>query len=76
VAVSYETVAATAAPPKSRTSSVPVPMVAASIASLKVTVTLAVADTPVAPADGVVAVIVGGVVSGPAVTGVVMSVWI
>ncbi len=46
-----------------RSSKVLAPIVAGSIASLKVAVTAAVVATPVAPSAGVVAVTVGGVVS-------------
>ena len=52
----------------SRNSNVVEPIVAASIASLKVTVMLPVCETPVAPLAGERALIVGGVVSPPVPT--------
>ena len=59
------TVAATSALLASRNCSVDEDTVAASIASLNVTVRFALGATPVAPDTGAVAVTVGAVVSGP-----------
>src|SRR5204862_4794549 len=63
VALLYVTTAATRELAGLRSSNVFVPIVVASIPSLKVAVTLAVALTPVAPFSGETAVMVGGVES-------------
>ena len=72
VAVAYETVPATATAAASLSWNVPPLIVAAFIVSLKVTVTVVVLATPVAPAAGVLAVMVGAAVS----TDATMSAWI
>ena len=63
VAASYDTTVATSAFNASRTCTVVDVIVDASMASLKVTVTVEVADTPVTLLAGEVAVTEGGVVS-------------
>ena len=65
VALSYVTVDAASAPVESRSSNVVPLMVAASIGSLKVAVTLLLALTPVALLAGDTVATTGGVVSGP-----------